>query len=254
MRPDRCGQIVPKTPCLQKVACVAPRAQRGDRRARGDGPQVVADHVRQDEAGDRGRGRKAQHAAALQPRKLLPDQVDLGDLEAIGQKKPVDGGLVLQCQARGRCGQKGRAAAGNQGDDPVTFASAIKQVGHRLSGFRAVLVRHRMARGHDPGPGNVAGVFVIGDHQCPDRSIPQDGQSSLNHGHRSLADCDQDIASPGVRWGNRLRGECAPKRPGGVGSGDRNLEQPEGLGAQIHHAPAIWRALATSTSAWRIEA
>ena len=80
MRLNRLRQLVPNTVLLQQRPRLRGIPQRRRGGATGDGRNIVADHIRQDQSRDTVRCRMAQHPAAFDLRQLLSDEVHLRDV------------------------------------------------------------------------------------------------------------------------------------------------------------------------------
>ena len=75
------------------------RRRVGDGRAGGDGGQIVARHVGNDQGFDRRRRRELRQAPALDARKVFAQDVDVGDRRAARQQGAVDGLFVRKTDA-----------------------------------------------------------------------------------------------------------------------------------------------------------
>ena len=75
-----------------------------------------------------GRGGRARQPAALDPRQMLTDAVDLVDVGAASEQRPVQALLVVQRDPWRRQGKQSRAAARDQAERQVVGAEAFDEI------------------------------------------------------------------------------------------------------------------------------
>ena len=181
---------VPDRGTLEHLDSVGRRADGADRGARGDGAQIVADHVGQDKGMDRGGGCKAGKSAALEQAHLLAHKVHLHDVKPGREQERVEPRLVGQADAGWRCRKQGRSAARDQGDDAVLVCRLGQEVHHAMCCTRARVVGNRVSGAHHFGPLKPRVVLVVGDGKgCV--GIGKRGHGFAKHRRGGFADGDQ---------------------------------------------------------------
>ena len=164
---------------------------------------------------------------ALDRREMLAQAVHFRDRGTAAKKLPVDVLFVVEGHAGRRRGHQRRAAAGDEAKDEVVLAELRNQTDQALRRFASGPVRHGMGGlDHlDPVAGQL--VFVTGDDQALERTLPMVFDRP-GHGARGLARTDHDDTAPGPR---RQVIRDAQRR---IGGSDRRLEQCLQMRGYVH--------------------
>ena len=184
---------------------------------RSDDGRIIARHVGYHQCSNpRGRAAGGQ-PAALDGRKLVPDQVHHRNGRARRQQGSIDCLFVVQREAGRRGRQQGRSAAGNQSHHqvigPQTGHCLHYPAGRQKTGF----IGYRMGRLDDLDALAGLSIAVAGHHQSADRTVPF-LLEGMGHLRRRLAGTDNHGAPPGT-----FR-QVLGHRQGGLGLGHGSSE------------------------------
>ena len=166
-------------------------------------------HVRDRQRDDFGQFPGARQPAALDPRQMLADSVDLADRRTRTQQRAVDLLLLHKRHAFHRRDPVRRAAAGQQNEQQIVRGCLCRQPQRVVGGFQPGFVGHGMAGLDHPDPARRHTVAVAGGGDATEARrveaerieiMPLGGR---RHRRRTLAGGEAD--HPAFRRGAQMR-------------------------------------------------
>ncbi len=161
--------------------------------ARGDRGERIADHVRHDESQHGSRRGRASQAAALDLRERFSDLIDVADGSPGVEERLIQSTDLIQVHLRRQNLKHGRAATGDQHQDPILRLTVLKHLSRYLTGSQAPFVGERMGTFYNLySPGQVDAGAGRDDGDARRQGLAEQIDGGAGQGRCGLADGDKE--------------------------------------------------------------